>query len=127
MHGAPDILRPARAGGSLRPGDDHAQGSLHRGDELQRMQRGEPAPGRKRRRECVMGDVHDLRAVRSNTFSRLVNTAGVYGIAILFLVLGLLLQVTGAIGNFMSVQNMLNIVDAVALVGIVAVGMSFVT
>ena len=69
----------------------------------------------------------DLRAVRSSTFSRLVNTAGVYGIAILFLVLGLLLQVTGAIGNFMSVQNLLNIVDAVALVGIVAVGMSFVT
>jgi ribose/xylose/arabinose/galactoside ABC-type transport system permease subunit len=69
----------------------------------------------------------DARAVRSNTFSRLVNTAGVYGIAILFLVLGLLLQVTGAIGNFFSVQNMLNIVDAVALVGIVAVGMSFVT
>jgi ribose/xylose/arabinose/galactoside ABC-type transport system permease subunit len=69
----------------------------------------------------------DARAVRSSGFSRLVNTAGVYGIAILFLVLGLLLQVTGAIGNFFSVQNMLNIVDAVALVGIVAVGMSFVT
>jgi ribose/xylose/arabinose/galactoside ABC-type transport system permease subunit len=69
----------------------------------------------------------DLRAVRSSSFSRVVNTAGVYGIALLFLVLGLVLQLTGAIGNFLSVQNMLNIVDAVALVGIVAVGMSFVT
>jgi len=69
----------------------------------------------------------DSRAVRSSSFSRIVNTAGVYGIALLFLVLGLLLQLTGAIGNFLSVQNMLNIVDAVALVGIVAVGMSFVT
>jgi Ribose/xylose/arabinose/galactoside ABC-type transport systems, permease components len=69
----------------------------------------------------------DLRAVRSSSFSKVVNTAGVYGIALLFLVLGLVLQLTGAIGNFLSVQNMLNIVDAVALVGIVAVGMSFVT
>ena len=50
-----------------------------------------------------------------------------YGIAVLFLVLGVLLQITGAIGNFLSPQNMLNIVDAVALVGIVAVGMAFVT
>ena len=75
-----------------------------------------------------MGDlVRDSRVVRSGSFSRVVNTAGVYGIALLFLVLGLVLQLTGAIGNFMSVKNMLNIVDAVALVGIVAVGMSFVT
>ena len=75
-----------------------------------------------------MGDlVRDSRVVRSGSFSRIVNTAGVYGIALLFLVLGLVLQLTGAIGNFMSVKNMLNIVDAVALVGIVAVGMSFVT
>ena len=56
-----------------------------------------------------------------------MSTAGVYGIAVLFLALGALLQATGAIGNFLSPQNMLNIVDAVALVGIVAVGMSFVT
>jgi ribose/xylose/arabinose/galactoside ABC-type transport system permease subunit len=69
----------------------------------------------------------DLRTVRTGSFSSIINTAGVYGIAVLFLLLGALLQATGAIGNFLSPQNMLNIVDAVALVGIVAVGMSFVT
>ena len=51
----------------------------------------------------------------------------VYGIAVLFLALGALLEATGAIGKFLSAQNMLNIVDAAALVGIVAVGMAFVT
>ena len=69
----------------------------------------------------------DLRAVRTGSFSSIMNTAGVYGIAVFFLALGALLQATGAIGNFLSPQNMLNIVDAVALVGIVAVGMAFVT
>jgi ribose/xylose/arabinose/galactoside ABC-type transport system permease subunit len=69
----------------------------------------------------------DLRSVRTGSISSIMNTAGVYGIAVLFLALGALLQVTGAIGNFLSPQNMLNIVDAVALVGIVAVGMAFVT
>jgi ribose/xylose/arabinose/galactoside ABC-type transport system permease subunit len=69
----------------------------------------------------------DARTVRAGTFSSIVTTAGVYGMAALFLVLGAVLQLTGAIGNFLSPQNMLNIVDAVALVGIVAVGMAFVT
>jgi ribose/xylose/arabinose/galactoside ABC-type transport system permease subunit len=69
----------------------------------------------------------DARAVRTGAFSSIMNTAGVYGIALLFLVLGTLLQVTGVIGHFLSPQNLLNIVDAVALVGIVAVGMAFVT
>jgi ribose/xylose/arabinose/galactoside ABC-type transport system permease subunit len=69
----------------------------------------------------------DGRNLRENDLSRVVNAAGVYGIAILFLVLGAVLQFTGAINGFLSVQNMLNIADAVALVGIVAVGMAFVT
>jgi ribose/xylose/arabinose/galactoside ABC-type transport system permease subunit len=69
----------------------------------------------------------DARSLRAGSLSSLVNTAGVYGIALLFLLLGALLQATGVIGNFLSPQNLLNIVDAVALVGIVAVGMSFVT
>jgi ribose/xylose/arabinose/galactoside ABC-type transport system permease subunit len=69
----------------------------------------------------------DLRAVRSSAASRIVNATGVYGIALLFLLLGALLQLTGVIGGFLSLQNMLNIADAVALVGIVAVGMAFVT
>jgi ribose/xylose/arabinose/galactoside ABC-type transport system permease subunit len=69
----------------------------------------------------------DTRTVKTGTFSSIMNTAGVYAIALLFLLLGALLQATGAIGNFLSPQNMLNIADAVALVGIVAVGMAFVT
>lgn len=69
----------------------------------------------------------DTRSLRTGSFSSIFNTVGVYAIAILFLALGALLQATGAIGNFLSPMNMLNIVDAVALVGIVAVGMAFVT
>jgi len=69
----------------------------------------------------------DTRNLRTGTFSSIMNTAGVYGMAVLFLLLGVLLQATGVIGNFLSAQNMLNIVDAAALVGIVAVGMAFVT
>jgi ribose/xylose/arabinose/galactoside ABC-type transport system permease subunit len=69
----------------------------------------------------------DTRSLRTGSFSSIFNTVGVYTIAILFLALGALLQATGAIGNFLSPMNMLNIVDAVALVGIVAVGMAFVT
>jgi ribose/xylose/arabinose/galactoside ABC-type transport system permease subunit len=69
----------------------------------------------------------DARALRGASLSRIYSTAGVYGVAVLFLALGAVLQVTGAIGNFLSAKNMLNIVDAVALVGIVAVGMAFVT
>jgi ribose/xylose/arabinose/galactoside ABC-type transport system permease subunit len=69
----------------------------------------------------------DARALRTGSFSSIFNTVGVYAIAILFLALGALLQLTGVIGNFLSPKNMLNIVDAAALVGIVAVGMAFVT
>jgi ribose/xylose/arabinose/galactoside ABC-type transport system permease subunit len=69
----------------------------------------------------------DWRVVRTGALSSIMNTAGVYGIALLFVLVGALLQATGVIGNFLSPQNLLNIVDAVALVGIVAVGMAFVT
>jgi ribose/xylose/arabinose/galactoside ABC-type transport system permease subunit len=69
----------------------------------------------------------DTRALRTRSFSSIINTAGVYAIAVLFLALGALLQATGAINGFLSAQNMLNIIDAVALVGIAAVGMAFVT
>ncbi len=69
----------------------------------------------------------DTRSLRTGSFSSIVTTAGVYGMAVLFLLLGALLQATGVIGNFLSAKNMLNIIDAAALVGIVAVGMAFVT
>jgi ribose/xylose/arabinose/galactoside ABC-type transport system permease subunit len=69
----------------------------------------------------------DARSIGQNSVSQIVNVAGVYGIALFFVILGLLLQATGVIRGFLSLQNMLNIVDAVALTGIVAVGMAFVT
>ncbi len=69
----------------------------------------------------------DERGLRAGLFSRLVNTTGIYGIAVLFLVLGAILQATGAISGFLSFKNMLNIIDNVALIGIVAMGMAFVT
>jgi len=77
--------------------------------------------------EPLRASAADARSLRGTSFSRLFNTAGVYAIAVLFLALGALLQATGAIGNFLSPKNMLNIADAVALVGIVAMGMAFVT
>jgi len=77
--------------------------------------------------EPLRASAADARSLRGTSFSRLFNTVGVYAIAVLFLALGALLQATGAIGNFLSPKNMLNIADAVALVGIVAMGMAFVT
>jgi ribose/xylose/arabinose/galactoside ABC-type transport system permease subunit len=70
---------------------------------------------------------NDVRAVKLNIFSKFLHTLGIYGIAGLFVILGIILQVLGIINNFMTAQNLINIVDAVSLLGIVAVGMAFVT
>ncbi len=59
--------------------------------------------------------------------NRVFVTIGVYLIAIVLVVLGIVLQFTGAIRSFLTGQNMLNIIDAVSMLGIVAVGMAFVT
>ncbi len=72
-------------------------------------------------------DVPDARYLRSSRFSRIVNVAGIYGIAVLFIIAGAVLQGLGVINNFMTTRNFLNIIDAVALLGIVAAGMAFVT
>jgi len=69
----------------------------------------------------------DTRALQTNRFSAIMNSVGVYAIALLFLLLGMLLQGVGVINNFMTTQNLMNIVDAVALLGIVAAGMAFIT
>ncbi len=69
----------------------------------------------------------DNRTIQARFFSRFLNRFGVYFIAIILLILGLLLQSIGVIRNFASPQNLLNIINAVALLGIVAVGMGFVT
>jgi ribose/xylose/arabinose/galactoside ABC-type transport system permease subunit len=64
---------------------------------------------------------------RTGRFSRFISVAGVYLAAVLFILLAVVLEATGVIRNFLSVQNFVNILDTVALLGIVAVGMSFVT
>jgi ribose/xylose/arabinose/galactoside ABC-type transport system permease subunit len=69
----------------------------------------------------------DRRSLAQSRFGKILNTAGIYGIAVLFLILGAILQAAGVINNFLTAQNMLNIVDAVSLLGIVAMGMAFVT
>ncbi len=69
----------------------------------------------------------DKRALAQSGFGKILNALGIYGVAGLFLVLGAILQATGTINNFLTAQNMLNILDAVSLLGIVAVGMAFVT
>jgi len=67
------------------------------------------------------------RVLRFGAFASFVNVFGVYLIAIFFLLLGVALQAAGLIQNFVSWSNFLNIVDNVSLLGIVAVGMAFVT
>jgi ribose transport system permease protein len=69
----------------------------------------------------------DIRAVKLNIFSKFLHTLGIYGVAGLFIILGIILQIMGIINNFLTPQNFINIVDAVSLLGIVAVGMAFVT
>jgi len=69
----------------------------------------------------------DGRSVGSNRLGGIVNQVGIYGVALLFILLGAALQGAGIINNFLSAQNFFNIIDAVALLGIVAVGMAFVT
>lgn len=69
----------------------------------------------------------DLRSVTHSKIGKILNTAGIYGVALLFLILGVVLQSVGVINNFLTASNMLNIIDAVSMLGIVAVGMAFVT
>lgn len=69
----------------------------------------------------------DFRSLRSGRFSRFISVAGIYLIAMVFVILAIVLQASGVIRGFLSVQNLVNILDNVSLLGIVAVGMAFVT
>ena len=77
--------------------------------------------------EPATGDAKDLRSTGSNRLGGIVNQVGIYGIALLFIVVGAIMQGLGIINNFLTAQNFVNIIDAVALLGIVAAGMAFVT
>ncbi len=69
----------------------------------------------------------DRRSPRLGRFSRFISVAGVYLAAVLFVFLAILLELTGAIRGFLSIQNLINILDTISMLGIVAVGMAFVT
>ncbi|MCF6335587.1 MAG: hypothetical protein L3J12_07590, partial [Spirochaetales bacterium] len=69
----------------------------------------------------------DTRATSVNLFSKLMHYAGIYAVALMFLLIGIVLQGLGIINSFLTTQNLLNILDAVSMLGIVAVGMAFVT
>lgn len=69
----------------------------------------------------------DSRSLGQGVVNKVFITIGVYLIAIVLVLLGIVLQLTGAIDHFLTGQNMLNIIDAVSMLGIVAVGMAFVT
>ncbi|MGL1892428.1 MAG: ABC transporter permease [Spirochaetaceae bacterium] len=75
----------------------------------------------------IKNNIKDKRATKLNFLGKVLNSSGIYAIAILFLLLGILLQSLGIINSFLTATNFLNILDAVTLLGIVAVGMGFVT
>ncbi len=69
----------------------------------------------------------DTRATQYSIIGKIFHGIGIYAVAAMFLLLGIVLQALGVINNFLTAQNMLNIIDAVSMLGIVAVGMAFVT
>lgn len=69
----------------------------------------------------------DSRATSVNLAGKVMHYAGIYAVALMFLLAGIVLQSLGIINNFLTARNMFNILDAVSMLGIVAVGMAFVT
>ena len=67
------------------------------------------------------------RYMSINRINKIIQSVGIYGVTVLFIILGIILQISGVIKNFLTTQNMINIIDAVSMLGIVAVGMAFVT
>lgn len=65
----------------------------------------------------------DSRKLKQNTFIILINRVGIYVIVALLLIIGNII----APGKYFTVQNIRSTIQAIALLGMVAVGMSFVT
>ncbi|MCL2128383.1 MAG: ABC transporter permease, partial [Treponema sp.] len=65
----------------------------------------------------------DSRLLKQNTFIVLVNHAGIYAIVVLLLIIGGII----APGKYFTVANFRSTIQAIALLGMVSVGMSFVT
>lgn len=64
----------------------------------------------------------DKRSQRLSAGTEILNKLGVYLIVVLFLIIGTLIS-----SKFMTVANLMNVIDAVALLGIVSTGVAFVT
>jgi ribose/xylose/arabinose/galactoside ABC-type transport system permease subunit len=64
----------------------------------------------------------DKRKVELGKLSTIVNMLGVYGIVILIIILGAFIS-----DKFLTMSNFRNIIEAVTLLGIVSVGVAFVT
>mgnify|MGYP005854513131 CR=1 FL=1 len=69
----------------------------------------------------------DERTTGYSLVGKIFHGIGIYAVAAMFLILGIILQSLGIINNFLTPRNILNIIDAVSMLGIVAVGMAFVT
>ena len=65
----------------------------------------------------------DFRKLKQNTFIVLLNRVGIYAVIVLLLIIGGLI----APGKYFTVANFRSTIQAIALLGMVAVGMSFVT
>ena len=66
--------------------------------------------------------INDSMKLEVSRWSRLFHTMGIYAVCLVLLGIGSVIS-----PNFLSVDNFLNVIRAVTLLGIVAVGLSFVT
>lgn len=77
----------------------------------------------KARRENPAGQDANSRKLKQNAFMVFINRVGVYAIIVVLLILGNII----APGKYFTADNIRSTIQAVALLGMVAVGMSFVT
>lgn len=70
----------------------------------------------------VIQNKEDKRSTHLSVGNVLINKVGVYLIVALFMLIGILVS-----DRFLTVSNLMNVVEAVALLGIVATGVAFVT
>ena len=69
------------------------------------------------------GKTADSRMLKQNTFIILINRVGIYAVIVLLLVIGGII----APGKYFTTANLRSTIQAIALLSMVAVGMSFVT